>query len=34
VYAAIIREIAAKGKDARFRKVERGKFEATEPARQ
>jgi len=27
IYAAIIREIAAKGKDARFRKVERGKFE-------
>jgi len=27
VYAAITREIAAKGKDARFRKVERGKFE-------
>lgn len=26
LYAAIIREIAAKGKDARFRKVERGKF--------
>ena len=27
LYAAILREIAAKGKDARFRKVERGKFE-------
>ena len=27
IYAAIIREIAAKGKDARFRKVARGKFE-------
>jgi len=27
IYAAIIREIAAKGKDARFKKVERGKFE-------
>jgi len=27
IYAAIIREIATKGKDARFRKVERGKFE-------
>ena len=27
IYAAIIREIAAKGEDARFRKVERGKFE-------
>jgi len=27
IYAAIIREIAAKGKDARFRKAERGKFE-------
>lgn len=28
VYAAIIREIAAKGKDARFKKVERGLFVA------
>ena len=27
IYAAIIREIAARGSDARFRKVERGKFE-------
>ncbi len=27
LYAAILREINAKGKDARFRKVERGKFE-------
>jgi len=27
IYAAIIREIAVKGKDARFRKTERGKFE-------
>ena len=27
IYAAIIREIAKKGKEARFRKVERGKFE-------
>ena len=27
IYAAIIREIATKGADARFRKVERGKFE-------
>ena len=26
IYAAIIREIAAKGDNARFRKVERGKF--------
>lgn len=26
LYAAIIREIAAKGKDARFRKVDRGQF--------
>ena len=26
VYSAIIREIAAKGKDARFKKAERGKF--------
>ena len=30
LYAAIIREIAAKGKAARFRKVERGRFETTE----
>jgi hypothetical protein len=27
IYAAVIREIAAKGKDARFRKTARGKFE-------
>ena len=27
IYAAIIREIAKKGKDARFRKVDRGRFE-------
>jgi hypothetical protein len=27
IYAAIIREIATKGTDARFRKVDRGKFE-------
>ena len=27
IYAAIIREIVKKGKDSRFRKVERGKFE-------
>ncbi|HUX15350.1 MAG TPA: winged helix-turn-helix domain-containing protein [Phycisphaerae bacterium] len=27
IYAAIIREIAVKGDDSRFRKVERGKFE-------
>ena len=27
IYAAVIREIAAKGDDSRFRKVERGKFE-------
>ena len=26
VYSAIIREIAAKGSDSRFRKTERGKF--------
>jgi hypothetical protein len=26
IYSAIIRKIAAKGKDARFKKVERGKF--------
>jgi restriction system protein len=34
IYAAIIREIAAKGKDARFRKTDRGQFEATAAARQ
>ena len=34
IYAAILREVRAKGKDARFRKTERGKFEATEAARQ
>lgn len=28
LYAAIVREIADKGKDARFRKVERGRFAA------
>jgi len=27
IYAAVIREIAAKGDDSRFRKVDRGKFE-------
>ena len=27
IYAAILREIGAKGKEARFRKTERGKFE-------
>ncbi|MCC6319937.1 MAG: winged helix-turn-helix domain-containing protein [Phycisphaerales bacterium] len=32
LYAAIIREIAAKGKAARFSKVERGLFAATEVA--
>ena len=32
LYAAIIREIAAKGKTARFSKVERGLFVATEVA--
>ena len=32
LYAAIIREIAAKGKTARFSKVERGLFAATEVA--
>jgi hypothetical protein len=26
IYSSIVREIAAKGKDARFRKTERGKF--------
>ena len=34
IYAAIIREIAAKGKDARFRKADRGQFELTTAARQ
>ena len=29
IYAAVIREIAAKGAESRFRKVERGKFELT-----
>ncbi len=29
LYAAMFREITAKGKEARFRKVERGTFEAT-----
>lgn len=29
LYAAIVREIADKGKDARFRKVERGRFAAS-----
>lgn len=28
IYSAMIREIAAKGKDARFKKVERGRFTA------
>ena len=27
LYAAMLREVNAKGKDARFRKIERGKFE-------
>ena len=31
IYAAIIREIAAKGSEARFRKVDRGQFEAALP---
>ena len=30
LYAAILREIGAKGKEARFRKTERGKFEYAE----
>lgn len=30
LYAAMFREISTKGKDARFRKVERGTFEATD----
>jgi hypothetical protein len=34
IYAAILREVRANGKDARFRKTERGKFGATEAARQ
>ena len=34
LYAAIIREIAAKGKDARFRKTDRGQFEVTNITRQ
>ena len=34
LYAAVIREIAAKGKDARFRKTDRGQFEVTNVARQ
>ncbi len=29
LYAAIIREIAKKGKDARFKKVDRGRFQLT-----
>jgi hypothetical protein len=33
LYAAIIREIAAKGKDARFRKTDRGMFELSAAAR-
>ncbi len=32
IYAAMIREIAAKGEASRFRKVERGRFAATEHA--
>ena len=34
LYAAIIREIAAKGDNARFRKTDRGQFELTAAARQ
>ena len=34
IYAAILREVRAKGKDARFRKTDRGLFEATADARQ
>jgi len=34
LYAAIIREIAAKGKDARFHKTDRGQFELSAAARQ
>jgi hypothetical protein len=33
LYAAIIREIAAKGKDARFHKTGRGRFELSAAAR-
>ena len=32
IYAAILREVRAKGKDARFRKTDRGQFEVN-PAR-
>ena len=34
LYAAIIREIAAKGKEARFHKAERGRFELSATGRQ
>ena len=34
IYAAILREVRAKGKDARFRKTDRGLFEATAAAKQ
>jgi len=34
IHAAILREVRAKGKDARFRKTERDQFEATAAARQ
>jgi len=34
IYAAILREVRAKGKDARFRKTDRVQFEATATARQ
>jgi len=34
IHAAILREVRAKGKDARFRKTDRGRFEATAAARQ
>ncbi len=33
VYSAILRELATKGKDARFRKVERGRFVFNQPAK-
>lgn len=33
LYAAIIREIADKGSESRFRKVDRGRFEATKAAK-
>jgi len=34
IYAAILRQVRAKGKDARFRKTDHGQFQATAAARQ